>query len=595
VKYVLQWVLDEDCIDEQADHRRAHLLQYLLVLVELSSQGDVDESRQRTKSFVQFLLKFVLFDSAKRLKPVLTAMGLSIPECVNRNNKMELWRYKTNAVEALVSNVAEGMNSVVATHASKKLALAAASKNPKKDPPQTLSKTLQVIAHQHWATDDFEEHNTASVVEVLQVLTCTPSSAGSADGTNLATTVAGATSDDDTHDVEASAPASAGNYGTDEHLVPSQIIAQQQVTIDFLHSEGSLLRSTVGDLARHLSNTLDQFEKGTLTPKTTQHMRELVHALSARIPEQSPHVALTVATHPTAASSSQDSARGQQVSPLTIPEASETSGDDDNNGFGISQNGLSLTEKGMLYCIQKLGDEGDDSKVHAIVRKSLVGEWAKKVADPQTDIERALAGCYWSLDDFEVAKVLGGGNYGRSMLVRLKTDPRIRFVMKVETFSYADFIKYFCGEAIEGSKVRHVNIIKTFGFFPVSTVCEKNKPICMALMQELGGDSLRGEVGSLEKLEPHEKFPQVINIMDGIIAAVHALERAGVVHRDIKLENIVMGEGGVPKLVDFGLARMYDEDDNMTENVGTGPYIPPEGHKVPSMTASVQRLFSSSS
>lgn len=215
--------------------------------------------------------------------------------------------------------------------------------------------------------------------------------------------------------------------------------------------------------------------------------------------------------------------------------------------------------------------------MHAIVRKSLVGEWAKKVADPQTDIERALAGCYWSLDDFEVVKVLGGGNYGRAMLVRLKTDPRIRFVMKVETFSYADFIKYVCGEAIEGSKVRHVNIIKTFGFFPVSTVCEKNKPICMALMQELGGDSLRGEVGSLEKLEPHEKFPQVINIMDGIIAAVHALERAGVVHRDIKLENIVMGEGGVPKLVDFGLARMYDEDDNMTENVGAGPYIPPEG------------------
>jgi hypothetical protein len=362
-KYVLRWVLDEDCIDEKtADHRRAHLLQYLLVLAELSSHstgGDVDESRQRTKSFVLFLLKFVLLDSpTKRLKPLLTAMGLSIPECVNTKIKMEVWRYKTNATEAVVSNLVanKGMNSVVATHASKKLvALAATSKNSQKDPPQTLSKTLQVIAHQHWATDDFEEHDTASVAEVLQVLTCTPSSAGSADGTNLATTVAGATSDDDTHDVEASAPPATGNYGTDEHLVPSQIIAQQRVTIDFLHSEGSLLRSTVGDLARHLSNTLDQFEKGTLTPKTTQHMRELVHALSARIP---PHVALTVATHPTAASSSQDSTRGQQVSPLTIPEASETPGDDDNNGFGISQNGLSLTEKGMLYCMQKLGDGG---------------------------------------------------------------------------------------------------------------------------------------------------------------------------------------------------------------------------------------------
>jgi hypothetical protein len=82
-------------------------LQYLLVLAELSSQGgDVDESRQRTKSFVLFLFKFVFLDSpTKRLKPLLTAMGLSIPECVNTKSKMEAWRYKTNATEALVSNL----------------------------------------------------------------------------------------------------------------------------------------------------------------------------------------------------------------------------------------------------------------------------------------------------------------------------------------------------------------------------------------------------------------------------------------------------------------------------------------------------------
>jgi hypothetical protein len=77
------------------------------------------------------------------------------------------------------------MNSVVATHASKKIALAAASKNPKKDPPQTLSKTLQVIAHEHWTTDDFEEHDTASVAEVLQVLMCTPILAAFADFAGL--------------------------------------------------------------------------------------------------------------------------------------------------------------------------------------------------------------------------------------------------------------------------------------------------------------------------------------------------------------------------------------------------------------------------
>jgi len=62
-----------------------------------------------------------------------------------------------------------------------------------------------------------------------------------------------------------------------------------------------------------------------------------------------------------------------------------------------------------------------------------------------------------------------------------------------------------------------------------------------------------------------------------ILSPVAALQDAKVLHRDIKPENIVWFQDNHWKLVDFGLARDYDEHENLTTNAGTGKYIPPQG------------------
>ncbi len=75
-------------------------------------------------------------------------------------------------------------------------------------------------------------------------------------------------------------------------------------------------------------------------------------------------------------------------------------------------------------------------------------------------------------------------------------------------------------------------------------------------------------------------LPILIQVLDGL-AYVHA---NGVVHRDIKPDNIMVGRTGVAKIMNFGIARVMDSTLTKTGSVmGTPAYMSPEqasGHKI---------------
>ena len=72
---------------------------------------------------------------------------------------------------------------------------------------------------------------------------------------------------------------------------------------------------------------------------------------------------------------------------------------------------------------------------------------------------------------------------------------------------------------------------------------------------------------------------RVKNLVCQLIIATRYIHDFGIVHRDLKLENIMMSDVtnyAKPKLVDFGLARIISPNETATEPFGTLGYVAPE-------------------
>ena len=95
------------------------------------------------------------------------------------------------------------------------------------------------------------------------------------------------------------------------------------------------------------------------------------------------------------------------------------------------------------------------------------------------------------------------------------------------------------------------------------------------VMEFLPSGTLKNLTG--KPVEWREAFRILIPIARGL-AYAHA---EGVVHRDVKPSNILLGKIGEPKLADFGIARILEGDDGATltgtgMGVGTPEYMAPE-------------------
>jgi beta-lactam-binding protein with PASTA domain len=93
-------------------------------------------------------------------------------------------------------------------------------------------------------------------------------------------------------------------------------------------------------------------------------------------------------------------------------------------------------------------------------------------------------------------------------------------------------------------------------------------------MEYVPGTTLRGLLRSCGALQPRE----ALDLMEGILAGLAAAHQAGIVHRDVKPENVLLGPGQQVKVADFGLARAAAAGGHTRTGVliGTAAYLAPE-------------------
>jgi serine/threonine-protein kinase len=131
-------------------------------------------------------------------------------------------------------------------------------------------------------------------------------------------------------------------------------------------------------------------------------------------------------------------------------------------------------------------------------------------------------------------------------------------------------LKRFLQEAQVMARTNHPNLIQVYDL-------ELQGTVNYIVLELVRGRSMRDWL-NMGSIPP----PQVFAVMHGVLQALDYAHKQGIVHRDMKPENVLISEEGLVKVADFGIARLIDEpvaSSTATKTgttVGTPLYMSPE-------------------
>ncbi len=146
-----------------------------------------------------------------------------------------------------------------------------------------------------------------------------------------------------------------------------------------------------------------------------------------------------------------------------------------------------------------------------------------------------------------LARLLGAEGFSRTVAAKR---------LHAQFTEDAEFLKMFLDEARIASKVHHPNVV------PMLDVVQSGTEVI--LVQEyvhgVPFDKLLRAVNQQKKVLP---ISVVVSIVSGMLAGLHAAHEAtdelghalGIVHRDVSPQNVIVGVDGIPRLLDFGVAK----------------------------------------
>ena len=132
-----------------------------------------------------------------------------------------------------------------------------------------------------------------------------------------------------------------------------------------------------------------------------------------------------------------------------------------------------------------------------------------------------------------------------------------------------DFAARFVREARAAARLSHPNVVAVYD------QGDDDGTLFLA-MELIAGHTLRDTVSKEAPMSP----ARALALLEPVVSALAAAHRAGIVHRDVKPENVLIADDGRIKVADFGLAKAVGTDTQHTATggvlIGTVSYLAPE-------------------
>lgn len=171
---------------------------------------------------------------------------------------------------------------------------------------------------------------------------------------------------------------------------------------------------------------------------------------------------------------------------------------------------------------------------------------------------------------YHCESLLGCGGMGRVYLARhthLQRKCALKILAPRVSSCDQDFVNRFHQEGTATAALVHPNVVT------IHAIGEANGHHFLE-MEFIRGKTLQQLVDTEGRLTPLRATSLATQIAQGLAAA----HREGIVHRDLKLDNVLLTEQGIPKLADFGLAKRVRKSGSIGGEVlaGTPNYMAPE-------------------
>jgi len=210
-----------------------------------------------------------------------------------------------------------------------------------------------------------------------------------------------------------------------------------------------------------------------------------------------------------------------------------------------------------------------DSKYCKECAKPLPSPEDIKVTETMEAAQEELTTGSTFAERYQIIEELGKGGMGKVYRVldkKLKEEIALKLI-KPEIASDKKTVERFSNELKIARKIGHKNVARMFDL-------NEEQGTHYITMEYVRGEDLKRLIRKIGQLSAGQAIPIAIQVCEGLSEA----HRLGVVHRDLKPQNVMVDEGGNARIMDFGIARSLESKGITGAGVmvGTPEYMSPE-------------------